>query len=230
MAGQMTHMEVAYRVAEKLEISEGRAEFILGSVAPDAISDSVPFLETKVHTHLFEGCGPWGDTWDYDRWLLNIDAFWNEYGPSETDIKRKMLILGICVHCLTDHCNDLLVWRKAQKMCMPPLTRDEFKAVYYPDMKKVGLWLYQNSENTPEIFRLLSESAEIEIGDYAHEEDLRDIKSHLINVQYNASEPVDVSDCKYCTAEQMLEFIDICTDRIVNRINTYKGLKMQDIA
>ncbi len=230
MAGQMTHMEVAYRVAEKLGISEGRAEFILGSVAPDAISDSVPYLETKVHTHLFEGCGPWGDTWDYDRWLLNIDAFWNEYGPSETDIKRKMLILGICVHCLTDHCNDLLVWRKAQKMCMPPLTRDEFKAVYYPDMNKVGLWLYQNSEHTPEIFRLLSESAEIEIGDYTHEEDLRDIKSHLINVQYNVSEPVDVSDCKYCTAEQMLEFIDIFTDRIVDRINTYKGLKMQDIA
>jgi hypothetical protein len=198
MAGQMTHMEVAYRVAEKIEITEGLAEFILGSVAPDAISDTVPF--------------------------------WDKYGATETDEKRKMLLLGICVHCLTDHWNDLLIWRKAQKMCMPPLTRDEFKAVYYPDMNKVGLWLYQNSEHTPEIFRLLSESAEIEIGDYTHEEDLRDIKSHLINVQYNVSEPVDVSDCKYCTAEQMLEFIDIFTDRIVDRINTYKGLKMQDIA
>lgn len=221
MAGQMTHMEVAYRVADKMGISKGRAELILGSVAPDAIGDSVPFLETKVHTHLFEGCGPWGDTQDYDRWLENIDAFWNEYGAAETDIKRKMLILGICVHCLTDHCNDLLVWRKAQKKCMPPFTQDEFKAVYYPDMKKVGVWLYQNSENTAEIFRLLGVSEELKIEDYTDTTALREIKDHLINVQYNVSEPVDVSDCTYCTAGQMLEFIDICTDSIVDRISNY---------
>lgn len=224
MAGQMTHMEVAYRVADKMNISSGKEEFILGSVAPDAIGESVPYLETKVHTHLFEGCGPWGDTWYYDRWLENIDAFWNEYGANEQDIKRKMLILGICVHCLTDHCNDLLVWRKAQRMCMPPLTKDEFNAVYYPDMNKVGLWLYQNSKNTPEIFRLFADSEELEIGDYTHAADLKDIKDHLINVQYNASEPVDVSGCKYCTAEQMLEFIDICTDRICERIRNYEGI------
>ena len=224
MAGQMTHMEVAYRVAEKMNITTGKAEFILGSVAPDAISDSVPFWETKVHTHLFEGCGPWGDTWDYDRWLSNIDAFWNEYGAAETDIKRKMLILGICVHCLTDHWNDLLIWRKAQKMCMSPLSRDEFKVVYYPDMKKVGLWLYQNSKNTPEIFRLLATSKEMDIGDYTHSADLRNIKDHLINVQYNVTDPVDVSECKYCTTMQMLEFIDICTDKIYDRISDYKEL------
>lgn len=224
MAGQMTHMEVAYRVAEKLGITEGLAEFILGSVAPDAISDSVPFMETKVHTHLFEGCGPWGDTWDYDKWLLNIDAFWNEYGVSENDTKRKMLILGICVHCLTDHWNDLLIWRKVQKICMPPMTRDEFKAVYYPDMKKIGLWLSQKSENASEIFRLLAASKEMDVDDYAHADDLRDIKDHLINVQYNVPEPVDVSNCKYCTAEQMLEFIDTCTDKICDRLKLYKGL------
>lgn len=218
MAGQMTHMEVAYRVAEMLGITEGKEEFILGSIAPDAIGDVSDYFGRKVHTHLFEGCGPWGDTWDYDRWLSNIDDFWNEYGPSETDVRRKMLILGICVHCLTDHCNDLLVWRKAQKMCMPPLSRDEFKAVYYPDMNKVGLWLYQNSSHTREIFRLLADSKEMDIGDYTNASDLKDIKEHLIYVQYNESDPVDVTRCKYCTPEQMLEFIDICTARIYDRI------------
>ena len=35
MVGQITHMEVAYRLIGRLGIEEGKAEYILGSVAPD---------------------------------------------------------------------------------------------------------------------------------------------------------------------------------------------------
>ena len=43
---------------------------------------------------------------------------------------------------------------------------------------------------------------------YTNASDLKDIKEHLIYVQYNESDPVDVTKCKYCTSKQMLEFID----------------------
>ena len=109
MSFQMIHLEIAYRLSGRLGISEGREEFILGSIAPDGISEDVPYIPRKIHTHLFEECGPWGDTQDYDRWLKNIRAFWDENGRNEPDTKTKMLKLGICVHCLTDYCNDLLI-------------------------------------------------------------------------------------------------------------------------
>ena len=63
----------------------------------------------------------------------------------------------------------------------------------------------------------------MDIGDYTNASDLKDIKEHLIYVQYNESDPVDVTKCKYCTSEQMLEFIDICTARIYDRIKYYEG-------
>ena len=37
MSFQMIHMEIAYRVMEKLSLTEGREAFMLGSVAPDAV-------------------------------------------------------------------------------------------------------------------------------------------------------------------------------------------------
>ena len=37
MAGQITHMEVAHRLIDRLGIDEGKEEYILGSVAPDSV-------------------------------------------------------------------------------------------------------------------------------------------------------------------------------------------------
>ena len=77
MAFQMIHMETAYRVMERLGISACRESFMLGSVAPDAVHMRSDYtLEKKIHSHLFEGCGPWGETRDNERWLRNMDRFW----------------------------------------------------------------------------------------------------------------------------------------------------------
>lgn len=67
MAGQITHMEIAYKLIDRLGIDEGKEEFILGSVAPDSVHFDDDYLSKKVHSHLFENCGPWGDTQNYDN-------------------------------------------------------------------------------------------------------------------------------------------------------------------
>lgn len=218
MSFQMTHLEIAYRLADRLEITEGKEEFILGSVTPDAISEDVPYLPRKVHTHLFEECGPWGDTQDYDRWLVNIRSFWDENGRGETDIKKKMLELGICVHCMTDYWNDLLIWRALQKVCIPPMTVEEFRSEYYPEAKVVDKWLFQNSENSEEIFKLFAAAKTMDIGDYSYAKDQEDIREHLTNVQYNLPEPVDVSGFKYYPSEKILWFTETTTDRIYKKL------------
>ena len=196
----------------------GREEFILGSVAPDAISEDVPYIPRKIHTHLFEECGPWGDTQDYDRWLKNIRAFWDENGRSEPDIKTKMLKLGICVHCLTDYCNDLLIWRALQKQYMPPMTIEEFRSEYYPEAQVVDKWLFQNSDNSAEIFRLFAAAKTIDIGDYSYAEDQEHIREHLINEQYNIPEPIDVSGFKYYPSDKILWFVETVTEKLEGQL------------
>ena len=220
MASQMVHMKVAKNIADRIGIKEGKAEFILGSVAPDAVHFREPYrVEEKVHSHLFEECGPWGDTQDYDRWIRNIDEFWNEKGAGEPDIKRKMFMLGVCVHCYTDHCNDLLIWRALQKEHIPPMTLEQFKDEYYPESYKVDRWLCQNIDDADEILDLLGSAEPFDFYDYLTAGDMEKIKSHLINVQYNLTEKVDVTGFKYYPSEKMLWFVDTASQTVYERLS-----------
>lgn len=222
MSFQMTHLEIAYRLAQKLSINEGLAEFILGSVVPDSVHFRDDFcFEHKVHSHCFEECGSWGDTRDYERWLRNIKEFWDKFGEGETDVKRKMYILGICVHCYTDYWNDLLIWRALQKEYLPTMTLDQFRGEYYPEAKLVDKWLYQNSSFTKEIFRLMNEADDLEIPGYINKEDILKMKDHLTNVQYDIPEKLSTSGFKYYPSEKILWFVDTVTERVAGMIGEY---------
>ncbi len=218
----MTHLAVGYKLAQRLGIDKYREEFMLGCVAPDAAPIIEPEKKEKVHAHLFEGCGPWGDTQNYEHWLENIKAFWDKYGALEIDEKKKTFVLGVCVHCLTDYWNDLLIWRALQKQYMPPMSLEEFRADYYPENRNVDRWLFQNFDTSDEVMRLLRDSEEIAIGDYFTVGQLQYLKDHLINVQYNILEKVDVSNHKYYPSDKMLWFLEETTARIQEQLKEYK--------
>ncbi|WP_026529024.1 zinc dependent phospholipase C family protein [Butyrivibrio sp. VCD2006] len=222
MAGQMTHMVIAHKLIEKLGIDEGKEEFILGSVAPDSVHFSEDYLPKKIHSHLFENCGPWGDTQDYDNWIVNIKAFWNKYVVNETDQIKRSFLLGIVVHCLTDYWNDLLIWRALQKKMIPPMGYDEFKEAYYPESFRIDRWLYQNTQNAEEIMKLLHDSKEFDFEDYLRKAEICKMKDNLINVQYNLPEPIDVSGHRYYPADMMLWFIEEVPDRIYGQLNEFQ--------
>ena len=222
MSGQITHMVIAHKLIGKLGIDEGKEEFILGSVAPDSVHFSEDYLPKKIHSHLFENCGPWGDTQDYDNWIVNIKAFWNKYVVNETDQIKRSFLLGIVVHCLTDYWNDLLIWRALQKKMIPPMTYDEFKESYYPESSRIDRWLYQNTQNAEEIMKLLHNSKEFDFEDYLRKAEICKMKEHLINVQYNLPEPIDVSGHRYYPADMMLRFIEEVPDRIYGQLNEFQ--------
>jgi len=212
----MTHLEIAYRVAKRLNINDARQQFILGSVAPDSVHFRENFvIEQKIHSHLFEGCGPWGDTQDYEKWLKNIDEFWAMNVPDERDIQKKMFLLGICVHCKTDYYNDTIIWRGLQRQHIPPMTLDKFKEEYYPEARQIDKWLYQNSENTKEIRSLLQEALAEDFKDYLLAQDIETMRNHLLNVQYNVP-PVNPEGYKYYPQEKLIAFVEKVTDEIAN--------------
>ena len=221
MAGQITHMEVAYRLMDRLGIAQGKEEFILGSVAPDSVHFDEDYLPKKIHSHLFENCGPWGDTQNYDNWIINIKAFWNKYVVKENDNIQKAFYIGIVVHCLTDYWNDLLIWRALQKKMIPPMTYDGFKEEYYPESNRIDRWLYQNIDNADDIMRLLENSNEADFEDYVKASCMTKMKRHLIDVQYNLPDPIDVSGHKYYRSDMILKFVSEVPDRIINQLKEF---------
>ena len=140
----MIHLEIAYRLLGTLKGIEDESAYILGSVSPDSVHmDEGYEVHMKVKSHLFEGCGPWGDTRDYGRWLRNIKEFYEE--ETLNAIKRAgsaeeksyiSYITGVCVHCITDYMNDLHIWRRASRI---EVGADP--SLWYEDMKA---WTYEN--------------------------------------------------------------------------------------
>ncbi len=204
MSFQMVHMEIAYRVAEILDIKEGRAEFILGSVLPDSVHMREGYsIDQKIRSHLFEGCGPWGAPEDYDRWNSNIRMFWDEYGTSED----RMVAAGIVVHCLTDVRNDIDIWNGTKDQFVPPEDPGRFKEDFYREAKAVDQWLYQNSRNTEEIMSLLEVSPEMDMFGFYTSEDIRRMKDNLIRVQYDVP-GADIEEFKYYTKDKLMSFLE----------------------
>lgn len=215
MAFQMIHMEIAYRLLKRIPQIANPAEFILGSVAPDSVHMNPNYdINMKARSHLFEGCGEWSDTQDYERWKRNIRFF------CEKIIKKKACKdfgIGICVHCLTDYWNDRKVWRTLQRKYIPPMTVDTFKKAYYPEAQGIDVWLYQHSENTNTIRKMLSEACAVDIEGMINKDDLERQKNHLLNVQYKV-DAVDISDYHYLSAEFLDDFLEFTVDAIAETV------------
>lgn len=222
MAYQMIHMEVAYRLLNRLPQIENAAEFILGSVAPDSVHMDQDFvIDRKVKSHMFEGCGKWSDTQDYRRWKSNIG---DTFGKILTERERtdyRDFGIGLCVHCLTDYLNDIKNWRRLQSEHIPPMELEEFKEAYYVEARGIDLWLYQNSKNTAAIRVLLANAKAFDAEGLLRIENIEKQRDHLLNVQYDV-ETVNVSDYRFLPASAIEEFIDSVVNEIAETIELWQ--------
>lgn len=219
MAYQMIHMEIAYKALMHMPQISNAAEFILGSVAPDSVHMNPDYhIGRKVRSHLFEGCGKWGDTQDYQRWRRNIHSFCVTTVGMEsacTDFG-----IGICVHCLTDYWNDIRIWRKFQSENVPPMDNDEFRKAYYPEARGIDLWLYQNSKHTGEIRKMLSEALAMDVEGLIDREDVERQRNYLLDTQYDA-DLADISGYRYLSADIIDDFIRVTVNDIVETISQW---------
>lgn len=217
MAFQMIHMEVAYRLLNRIPQIENAAEFILGSVAPDSVHMNPDYnIEMKVKSHMFESCGMWSDTQDYQRWMNNIEEYFYQIAGEKDKAAYRDFCFGICVHCMTDYWNDLRIWRKLQGQYIPPMSLEEFRDSYYPEARGIDKWLYQNSEHTKAIRKLL-EAAMVVEADYLNLMDIESQRKHLLTTQYDV-DTVDISQYCYLSADIIEEFITFTVNDIAEKI------------
>lgn len=216
MAFQMIHMEIAYKLLKRMPQISYAAEFILGSVAPDSVHMNPNYDVTmKIKSHMFEGCGIWGDTKDYQIWEKNIYLFCENV--AEKELAYRDYCIGICVHCLTDYWNDIKIWRKFQSKNIPPMSIDEFKKAYYPEAQGIDFWLYQNSKNTQLIRKMLSEALAMDVEGIINKEDVECLRNHLLNTQYNV-DMVDLSTYHYFSANSINDFIEFTVNSIAETL------------
>lgn len=220
MAFQMIHMEIAYRLLEAFPRIENRAEFLLGTVAPDSVHMAAEYeVRKKVASHMFEECGPWGDTQDYKRWEQNIREILKGIPklPKEHGMGYRAYLLGMCVHCMTDYRNDLYIWRKLQREFIPGMGLEGFKKAYYAEARGIDLWLYQNSPHTTEIRSLLAEAEAYDVADRVKKEEVERMRSHLLHTQY-AAKTQDISAYRFLSAEFLEGFIQRTVAEIAAQI------------
>lgn len=221
MSFQMIHMEIAYRLLKYMPQIENPAEFILASVAPDAVHMNPDYdVSMKVKSHMFQGCGTWGDTQDYQRWNCNIRDTFCAYMQTKQEQVYKDFVTGLCVHCLTDYWNDIKLWRKFQKENIPPMGSAEFKEAYYVEARGIDLWLYQHSENREAIFQMLAKADMMEIEGLVKQEELERQREHLLYKQYDVDK-IDISNYHFLSASVIEDSIEMTVNAIAESILTW---------
>lgn len=213
MSYQMTHLEVAYRLLDKYKWIEARPDFLLGSIAPDAVHFYEEYHRNlKEQSHLWD-CGPrWGITLDSDKWKRNVLDFWNMH---KTDSNRDY-IAGYCVHILTDWLNDIKIWSPFRNENMQDEDVDAIYQIYGQEAYKGDQWLFHKSNNSEKIISLLAESRVYSIENCVLQKDVETQKKYILSEQYKNKGDYDISGHRYCTETVITSFIDECVEILKN--------------
>ena len=203
----MIHLEVAYRLSEQYDRIEKKGDFLLGSVAPDAVHFHENYdVHNKEISHVWN-CGPiWGVTMESEKWKDNIRAFWKQ---NKDDPKRDF-IAGYCVHLYTDWLNDLRMWSPFRIKIVQGGDYEEVysQSKYREEGDGFDKWLYRNGAHTKEIWEHLSEGQIYDLPGYILAEDLARQKESLLTVQYADEKDYDISKYEYYTKEIIDPFIE----------------------
>ncbi len=148
MSYPMVHLKVAY---ELLARYGGRIErpgdFLLGSVAPDAVHFHSEYdVSMKERSHLWKFGPRWGITLDSEGWRDAIYKFWKENRKAE----NRDFIAGYCVHLLTDWENDRSIWTPFREKMMQGTEVDEVHERYAAEAYGYDQWLYQVDKHSEE--------------------------------------------------------------------------------
>ncbi|MCM1038595.1 MAG: hypothetical protein NC434_04665 [Ruminococcus sp.] len=202
----MIHLEVAYRLTKEFDWIEKMGDFLLGSVAPDAVHFHENYdVREKERSHIWD-CGPiWGVTVESEKWKENVCSFW---GQHKNDSERDF-IAGYCVHLLTDWLNDLRMWAPFREKIMQGADYAEIygQSQYRDEGYGFDKWLYQTDEHTKEIWELLEKGQVQGLPGCIAADDLARQKQSLLTEQYAGLKKYDISGYKYYTKEVIDDFM-----------------------
>ncbi|MCL2217671.1 MAG: hypothetical protein FWB91_11725 [Defluviitaleaceae bacterium] len=210
MAFPFTHLNVAFRVLKSRPLSEtDAAQFLLGSVAPDAIHYRAEFLgaemakigAAKKITHLCPVSNErWGEVTDNDGWINCVKNFLaSNPGP---------LSAGYAVHVLTDIQNNRTLWHSFRTN-YPEEAAKGYTSRYYDDLRAIEMHLYKRLTESPHIMRLLAKGVPDKIPGLTLKEELRAIQNNLLHEHFKTAASSSYTyEYSFISPDDMLTFID----------------------
>ena len=239
MSFPLTHLCVAWRVIEKLQNPVGNnllptefilrhpAQFVLGSVAPDAVHYRKEFVgatqsgigPAKKTTHLCPVSEEkWGYVTDNEGWVQCVKEFLQNSVGRNLRPTEKSLAAGYAVHVLTDIANNMGPWHNFTTN-HPQEAAKGYTSAYYTDLKNIDLRLYHEIYKDSEAEKLLQTATPQDMPGLVNCEEMRAIQENLLYVQYkDAPQNVSTDNCVYVTYQQTLDFIENTAEFCVKQL------------
>jgi len=209
----LTHLCIAYKILEKRP-SPAPEQFILGSIAPDAVHFRTEFQgatqafigPAKKVTHLCPTSDEkWGKVTDVDGWIECVKSFLRTH-------PNNPLAIGYAVHVLTDIFNHIGPWHEFNTK-YPDEAAKGYTSDYYRDLRNIDLRIFRELFHGSEVQRLLFYSTPQDMPALVTAtEQLAGRDSLLFSSYRDAPQTVDTSTCFYITYEQTLDFINDAAD------------------
>lgn len=151
----MVHLWVAVRLAEREKRSPS-PEFLLGSIAPDAVHMRTGFEQVhKRESHLDHP----PDTPDHAR----VKEFVARYGHGDrTREELAQFAFGYAAHILTDRLWALRAWRPYAAR-NAHMIQEELKARYYRETDQVDFILYDRAEWRGSVWQALARAKALDV-------------------------------------------------------------------
>ena len=207
MAFPLTHLIVAQNMVEKYGI-EGGEEFLLGSIAPDAVHFRKSFLgasmaeigQAKKTSHLCpKSDEAWGSVTDNEGWLNCVKIFLEKKSPFR---------MGYATHVLTDIYNNQTIWSDFRTN-HPLEAKKGYKSVYYDDLRHID-FLLKNDVKAKRICEKLTRADSIGIDGLVSADEVEAIKQSML-CEYGAPSKTSSFDKFYETKivsyDEMLIFV-----------------------
>jgi len=214
MAFPFTHLCVAYRILETRPLPEAdAAQFLLGSIAPDAIHYRPAFQgaemtnigAVKKITHLCPVSNErWGAVTDNKGWVNCVKTFLSN-NPKDP------LAAGYAVHILTDIQNNRTLWQNFRES-YPEEAAKGYASGYYDDLKNIDARLYKQLPEASNIMKLLTKAAPINLPGLVTAEEIQAIQNNILHEHFQNLTFDPTYQYTYVTYDNMLTFIQDAAD------------------
>lgn len=199
MGSRIMHVVIANRIAQQLSI-ENKTPFLLGSIAPDAVS-------TKNESHFFKG-----ELQDYSR-SIDYKGFLHKYSSQiENSQAEGHYLLGYFTHLIADD-----IWLKGFYL---PWLRNRMEAneelfnLYHNDFRSLNGKLLEHYGFTDELRRIMLDYLpavlDLDLDEVKSSEVEQSIPHVLGDIQYD-KDLID-EELKVFTFDQIIGYIETSVD------------------
>lgn len=199
----MTHLIIARNILNATSQIKNPAQFMLGSIAPDAVHFRPDFeSDMKKVSHLVVGEARWGWVTDNAGWRENVLTFLDLMKDEDPDF-----ILGYCAHILADIKHNVEIWTPFRIEHEHELKSGQGSALHR-EAVEVDFELYRTCPDRPKMWGLLERARPIDIPGIVEASDIERARAHLLYKQYEGRQPVDMSGYKHVTVKTMIDLIE----------------------